>query len=645
MGQIQTVFNLPDGFVYDPEVFLLPNLRGYGRVPDLWTAMSLDAELKRMVKEFIEGGLSEIDKSYGKSYVYTTSSAGTGGANGASVEYRYEASAFEDILARWAGVAISEGENDGAQIQATAEGFMNRATLAGAGGNNPSFQLLFQKFAANEAVCFFVQAAALQMSRGTALRFESDGSPTLEQATLTENLAPFAGMTFDRRTDSIAGNAATLLDSELSDLAFDPADPWSGFTQWVAEHKITLDIVDPTRTMLMERHRARTGNQALDILLVAHSEQRGTSGDDILLGDVNGTTADLLEGKAGNDRLEGGSGNDTYVFTDGFGSDVVLDSAGANDEIAFQGTLTYDRVHFAYANGNRDNLLITFDGTNDQIIVLGYFTSSGKGTIEKISFPDGSVASARRIVDDVLAGLSGEEPDNLRSYDIGSTLLGKGGDDDLLGRGGADVLDGGAGDDTLSGGGGDDIYRFGHGDGQDVITDYSGSGSWGGNDTVQFREGVLIGDVTVTQVNGGNDLLLTIAGGDSITLRGTVTNGDNRIEQVSFANGTIWNHAQLMLYTSAPGQSGGAQNKTSSSSLPNPTQLDGANLASDTMETAERPKLQISAISPVANSQRNAKMDQIIAGMIHAMSVFGAETGSELSVPCYSASKPVEFYA
>jgi hypothetical protein len=48
-----TRFVTPDGFAYDPEVYALPNLRGYGSMPDLWTAMSLDAELKAMVKALI----------------------------------------------------------------------------------------------------------------------------------------------------------------------------------------------------------------------------------------------------------------------------------------------------------------------------------------------------------------------------------------------------------------------------------------------------------------------------------------------------------------------------------------------------------------------------------------------------------------
>jgi hypothetical protein len=34
--RVNSAFQLPQGFEYDPEVFALPNLRGYGQVADLW---------------------------------------------------------------------------------------------------------------------------------------------------------------------------------------------------------------------------------------------------------------------------------------------------------------------------------------------------------------------------------------------------------------------------------------------------------------------------------------------------------------------------------------------------------------------------------------------------------------------------------
>lgn len=57
--QIQTHYQLPEGFQYDPDVFALPNLKGYGRVPDLWVAMSIDPELKAMVQDLVAGAAND----------------------------------------------------------------------------------------------------------------------------------------------------------------------------------------------------------------------------------------------------------------------------------------------------------------------------------------------------------------------------------------------------------------------------------------------------------------------------------------------------------------------------------------------------------------------------------------------------------
>ncbi|MFN3915793.1 MAG: calcium-binding protein [Aquabacterium sp.] len=51
----------------------------------------------------------------------------------------------------------------------------------------------------------------------------------------------------------------------------------------------------------------------------------GGKGDDYLQGDAG---ADRLEGGEGSDTLIGGNGSDEYVFSGGFGDDVIVDSDG-----------------------------------------------------------------------------------------------------------------------------------------------------------------------------------------------------------------------------------------------------------------------------------------------------------------------------
>ena len=98
------------------------------------------------------------------------------------------------------------------------------------------------------------------------------------------------------------------------------------------------------------------------------------------------------------------------------------------------------------------------------------------------------------------------------------------------------------------------MYRFAKGDGQDMIVD--GLDRWdggeGGYDRIEFAAGIATDDVTVTRRANGSDFLLTIAGGDSILIGGnSITNGANTVEEVVFANGTIWTIADL-LERSAP---------------------------------------------------------------------------------------------
>ncbi|HRX79684.1 MAG TPA: calcium-binding protein, partial [Pirellulaceae bacterium] len=60
-----------------------------------------------------------------------------------------------------------------------------------------------------------------------------------------------------------------------------------------------------------------------------NDELSGNAGDDILLGQPG---SDILRGGAGNDALNGGADDDSYVFTAGFGLDVVTEGAGGGDD-------------------------------------------------------------------------------------------------------------------------------------------------------------------------------------------------------------------------------------------------------------------------------------------------------------------------
>jgi Ca2+-binding RTX toxin-like protein len=292
----------------------------------------------------------------------------------------------------------------------------------------------------------------------------------------------------------------------------------------------------------MRRH---TANHALPILFqTLHNDVTGTASGETLLG-TDGNIQDLLNGLGGNDVLRGGGGNDTYLFQDGSGADAVIDSSG-KDEVAFQGTLVSSLARFAFANGNRSDLLISFDGRPETVTIQGYFALNGTETIETISFADGHVADPRAIRDAVFATLATPNADVISGFTTSETLVGGAGADTLDGLEGDDTLIGSTGNDTLYGSGGNDTFQFNSGDGADTVIE-RGGGFYGGNDTIRFGDGIDPADVTVTQSANGQDLILKVNGTtDQITIIGTMVNSDDRVEQVIFADGQVWSHADLV---------------------------------------------------------------------------------------------------
>ncbi len=150
---------------------------------------------------------------------------------------------------------------------------------------------------------------------------------------------------------------------------------------------------------------------------------------------------------------------------------------------------------------------------------------------------------------DTLIGLGGD--DTLTGGWGSDVLDGGAGNDILYGYTGNDVLDGGAGNDTLYGGTGvnsgtgNDTYVFGRGYGVDTINDYYAAGA--NFDVILLAADILPGDVTVTRAPGNTaDLVVSINGTtDKLIVQNWFVSDAYKVEQVEFADGTVWNVAQL----------------------------------------------------------------------------------------------------
>jgi Ca2+-binding RTX toxin-like protein len=96
----------------------------------------------------------------------------------------------------------------------------------------------------------------------------------------------------------------------------------------------------------------------------------------------------------------------------------------------------------------------------------------------------------------------------------------------------ANVLEGGAGDDVLSAGEGDDTYIFAAGWGHDRIDETAGAPLAAG-DRIVFTPGIRREDVGFSRPEGTDDLLITAADGNSVTVIGHF--GGEAVEWFVFA--------------------------------------------------------------------------------------------------------------
>ncbi|HQS39346.1 calcium-binding protein [Polaromonas sp.] len=107
---------------------------------------------------------------------------------------------------------------------------------------------------------------------------------------------------------------------------------------------------------------------------------------------VGNTLNNRLEGNAGNNILFGGLGNDTYVWGRGSGQDIIVnfDAGKPSGDTVQLGADIAETDLGLIRQGN--DLILSVNGTTDQLTVANYFENAGKGAnaLEKIRFADGT---------------------------------------------------------------------------------------------------------------------------------------------------------------------------------------------------------------------------------------------------------------
>jgi Ca2+-binding RTX toxin-like protein/ribosomal 50S subunit-recycling heat shock protein len=280
----------------------------------------------------------------------------------------------------------------------------------------------------------------------------------------------------------------------------------------------------------------------------------------------------VLDAGAGNDTLNGGAGIDT--LTGGWGDDVYLVDSTTDTiiENANEGMDTVQSsVTFSLANiANVENLTLTgtsaINATGNALAntLIGNAASNVLDGGSGVDTLKGSFGDDTYVVDtttDVIVENANEGTDTVQAsvtYSLASvanvenltltgsaTINGTGNalNNTITGNSGANVLDGGVGADTLVGGAGNDTYVFARGSGQDIINETDTT--TGNIDTVQFDANVNSSNVALARV--GNDLWLTVSGGgsDQVQVKNWFSDSAYQVEQIKFADGTLWNTATI----------------------------------------------------------------------------------------------------
>lgn len=122
----------------------------------------------------------------------------------------------------------------------------------------------------------------------------------------------------------------------------------------------------------------------------------------------------IMQGGAANDILVGGTGNDTYLFNQGGGQDLVVDSGGNADTLAFsEGINPFDLVLSRQAN----DLRIAVYGSNDQVTVQNWF-GGVSNQIETIQTGNGQALLSSQ-VNQLIDAMAGFSSDNGMTWDQG----------------------------------------------------------------------------------------------------------------------------------------------------------------------------------------------------------------------------------
>ncbi|QIQ20217.1 calcium-binding protein [Zophobihabitans entericus] len=467
------------------EIKLLPNAKGFGHVRDLWSEMALDDELVTLVNEYLQEGSAQ-----------------------------QRSLLLEKILFRWGkvdDVLLAEMIKTNSQEVALIEK-LSQESFTSEGANTE--QVLHDEFIK------FKNYTAAQL-------FYYTNKESFSFITIDPN-----SKTYDTYIDFDKFKAEILAKQDFHELV-----------EFLDVCK-NLGLYSSSYIAAFEKSIAEIITEYPHLSWLEYDAVASNSIGSNIIGDkiLGSTGNDLLIGGTGNDTLEGGAGSDTYIFNKGDGQDTIINFSS-------DGTSATDVLQLGFGINASDillsrsgyDLIIKFGQSNDSITIQSYFFGAAY-KLDEIRFADGTIWKEADIKQVYLSGNDLDE--NMVAFDdTATTFYGRGGNDSIKGSRWNDILVGGTGNDRLEGGAGSDTYVFNVGDGQDTIYNFA-SDADSATDVIQFGEGISPEDIIFTR--NTYDLLISFKNSsDSINILNYFFNKNYKIDEIHFADGTIWKQEDI----------------------------------------------------------------------------------------------------
>ncbi|WP_136620092.1 MULTISPECIES: calcium-binding protein [Mesorhizobium] len=511
----------PAGFVVSPAAEELPNLKGYGLIPDLAYAMSLDQELLAHASAMV------IQLYTGDTYAIRAS--------------------FESLLLEWAGVDGVPSGPQGSYLDPRHAAFLEK--YFGSPFEGPitsSFGRTIEDTFGD--VFSTLLTRFISQSSTSALALGVD--PVLVEESPFGSLWP---VRYDHDQDRLHVSEL-VLESMFQRIP----EAGSARTEYTMKALLALEGL---------QYEYYSNRYTWETLVTA--ALNAASGDDPVLASLvddgllllGGNDADVLQGRTlddtliggrGDDTLRGDVGDDTYLFTRGDGNDQIVDEGFGwetpSDRLVFTDIVAAD-VNLTLSG---TDVTVTVSesapgaGDGSSIVLVAALSDAGNSVrgVDQILFADGEVWTRSDFISLVRGGIHGDAGNN--------TIIGTAAGETITGLGGDDTLEGGTGNDKLNGGAGNDAFVYASGDGNDVIEDAK---SLTEVDTLKLMDRNA-GDIELAR----QDKTLTVkilSTGEVITVEKQFWQNENwGIEKITFADGSSWNQAEITAHAWTRGTAG-----------------------------------------------------------------------------------------